>query len=615
MTALEPVETLHRHRHISDIDRHFAALVADFPGGEVPQVPLAAALASAHARAGHVCVALAEIAGSEWPREIAPSESAGPGVRLPGFAAWREELATSAVVAHLPSIGKGDAALVDAADPDQAGAETRPLVLDDAGRLYLARLWNREQAVAKSLLELAAKARAVPDGDRLPKVLSRLFGADPRNNRPRQAAEAALTRGLCCVSGGPGTGKTHAVAGMISALVELGLASFDSIALTAPTGKAAARLQEATRAALGKLPGKAGAAAEAVVTVNTVHRGLLQNEAERRLVKALVIDEVSMVDLRLMQQVLLALPAEARLILLGDAHQLSSVQPGSVFADVCAAAASQGSPLQPCFTPLQHNWRFDPDSGVGKLAVAVKEGNADQAMRALSPQEPQQEPPDIRLEALADNAAFDSLATEFADLHYAPMVERFRSGQGIDLTDDQSNPFRGFMTLCAHRAGGFGSRRFNELIEQALRARGLVPEDAEFYPGRPIIVTRNDSQTGLANGDSGIVVVDDQGARKVWFPELRDATGGAKLVAPSRLPAHESFFALTVHRSQGSEYDEVAVILGPERSRVNSRELLYTAVTRSRGKLVVYASEAALKAAIERKTQRWSGLQDATACA
>jgi len=200
-------------------------------------------------------------------------------------------------------------------------------------------------------------------------------------------------------------------------------------------------------------------------------------------------------------------------------------------------------------------------------------------------------------------------------LHYAPMVERFRSGQGIDLTDDQSNPFRGFMTLCAHRAGGFGSRRFNELIEQALRARGLVPEDAEFYPGRPIIVTRNDSQTGLANGDSGIVVVDDQGARKVWFPELRDATGGAKLVAPSRLPAHESFFALTVHRSQGSEYDEVAVILGPERSRVNSRELLYTAVTRSRGKLVVYASEAALKAAIERKTQRWSGLQDATACA
>ena len=165
--------------------------------------------------------------------------------------------------------------------------------------------------------------------------------------------------------------------------------------------------------------------------------------------------------------------------------------------------------------------------------------------------------------------------------------------------------------LCAHRVGPFGAERFNALVERRLRARGLVPARDAFYPGRPILVTRNDARTGLSNGDTGIVVRDEGGRTRVWFPELRDAGGGPRLVSPARLPPHESFFALTVHRAQGSEFDEVAVVLGPSDSRVATRELLYTAVTRARRRVVVHGSRESVVAAVARPTERSSGLPDA----
>ena len=165
--------------------------------------------------------------------------------------------------------------------------------------------------------------------------------------------------------------------------------------------------------------------------------------------------------------------------------------------------------------------------------------------------------------------------------------------------------------LCAHRIGAFGAERFNRLVERRLRGLGLVPPDDDFYPGRPILVTRNDPRTGLSNGDTGIVVRDADDRIHVWFPELEDSSGRSRLVVPARLPPHESFFAVTVHRAQGSEYDEVAVVLGPAESRVATRELLYTAVTRARRRVVVYGSEESVGATVEQATERFSGLRDA----
>ena len=584
MTAPESIEALLRHRHITEIDRHLAALIAELAGSEHEDISLAAALASFHTREGHTCVALEEIAGRPWPAPAGPDDLPE---RLPEFGPWLRHLESS------PAVARHD-----------AGA-SKPLVLDSNGRLYLNRMWNRERLAAVRLRELAWRHTPEPNG--LQEVLGELFEDKPQNDLPRRAANAAVTRHLCCVSGGPGTGKTTTVARIMMALMKLDLVTAGEIALAAPTGKAAARLQEATRESLRELHGGDSLPEDLAVEVSTVHRWLMKSEAERGLAKVLIIDEASMVDVLLMSRVLGALPAKARLILLGDASQLSSVAPGSVFADICGAAASAESPLRDCVVNLEFNWRFDSESGVGRLAAAIKRGDPGAVSQALEPAAAQT----VSLELLDDSAAFDALAERFTQQHYAPMVEQFQATHGTDEIEADQNPFRSFMALCAHRKGQFGSERFNRLVEQRLRALGLAAADDEFYPGRPIIITRNDPRAGLANGDTGIVVTDAGGSLKVWFPDLRDAGGDPKLVTPLRLPPHESFYALTVHRSQGSEYEEVAVIPGPAESPVNSRELLYTAVTRSRSKVIIHGSRAALQAATIRETRRWSGLKDA----
>lgn len=583
MTVLPDVEALFDHGHIDDIDRHFATLVADLAGGNSDRVALAAAILSRRTRDGHACIDISEIAGRPWPGLPVPDADNSP---LPGAEEWLAQLAASEAVTGAPA------------------TTSKPLVLDDAGRFYLHRMWQRERSVAERLRDLAS--REIAEIGELEKALDDLFEKTPRDEQPRKAAHTAASRYLCCISGGPGTGKTFTVAKIIMALIVTGQVKVSDIAFAAPTGKAAARLQEATRDTLRKMHGGESLPEELAVEVSTMHRWLMRSEAERGLADVLIIDEASMIDIHLMSRVLEALPDNARLILLGDSHQLSSVDPGSVFADICGAGNGANSPLQHCVTNLVYNHRFDLNSGIGRLAEAIKGGAADAVAAALdNPQEDS-----IGFRNLEGAAALDLLAEEFTERHYAPMVERFKSLGDIGELASLKSPFREFMALCSHRRGKSGSDRFNRRVERILRQRGLISGKEEFYVGRPIIVVRNDHRGGLANGDTGIVVNDD-GVAKVWFPDLRNADGSARLVTPQRLPPHESFYALTVHRSQGSEYNEVAVIPGPAESPVNTRELLYTAVTRARDKVVIHGERAALKAATERATSRGSGLKDA----
>ena len=623
------LDDLHRRGHIADIDRHFGrwfAAEGDGRGGR--EAALAGALVSAWARAGHVCLTLSELAGRNWPPGTGARPAAG-AVRLPALDPWVETLAASPAVAR-----PGD-------------EERRPLVLDDRGRLYLDRFWQAEQAVAAGLLGLAGAAAAgappapvqfewsratlsassSPDGalprnlgplaptatgrhggkpDEIEAALDRFFPDAPSNDPPRAAVRTALQRRLCVVSGGPGTGKTTIVAVIVSLLIELGLAAPRRIALAAPTGKAAARLQEAVRARLAS-PGRPAAPRGALegyeAEATTLHRRLLHVGVGGLPVDALILDEGSMVDLSLMARVLAALPEGARLIVLGDASQLASVEPGAVFADLCRVDEAP-SPLAPCVVELVRNWRFDETGGIGRLAAAVVRGDPDAALAAL------EDPADdaIGLRPLPDGAAFRRLAGELADERFAPMVRQVRE---TCAPPAGLGPLQGFRVLCAHRTGPFGSERFNELVEQRLRGLGLAGANDRFYPGRPILVTRNDPRTGLSNGDAGIVSRNEAGRAVVWFPELRDAAGGPRLVPPPRLPPHESFFATTVHRAQGSEYEEVAVAPGPADSRAATRELLYTAVTRARERVTVYGTRESVSAAVERAAERSSGLRDA----
>ncbi|MDE0178629.1 MAG: exodeoxyribonuclease V subunit alpha [Gammaproteobacteria bacterium] len=569
---IELLEELHDQDLIADIDWHFARLIARFDGHERPEVALAAALASVQTRRGHACLDLSACAGGPLASVLEEPASVDlpiPSHALPLLDDWRDSLLASPVVAGPES--ERDA----------------PLTLDHAGRLYLTRYRNAETEAAARFIEMARVRTEVPGIDA---KLDSLFGSQDFDQR--RAAETVLRRRLCVVTGGPGTGKTFVAARVIAALVDLSFAKGDRIALAAPTGKAAARLQESVSTQMAELEEKIPALRNYQVSASTVHRLLYRTRGGRLPVDAVILDEASMVDLALMSRLVGVLPDDARLVVLGDAHQLASVQPGAVLGDLCAAAAMLGSPLAGCVQPLTESRRFERQSGIGRLADAIVAGDVAAAVGALK----DERDPQTELRPLTDAGEFERLAQRHAVESWAPCLE-----------NPLGTPFPSRRVLCAHRHGPFGMHRFNRLVEAELRQRGLVGRE-EFYGGRPIIVTRNDRATELSNGDTG-VVVDDGDGRRVWFPELKRPDGERFEVSPARLPDHDSFFALTVHRAQGSEYDEVAFIPGPAESRVVTRELIYTAVTRARDKVVVYGGEDGVGEAVGRSTVRLGGLE------
>ena len=553
---------------LADIDRHFGESLLDL--GATPDVSLSAAAVSAMYRAGHTCLPLAE-AGKPLvdvvPRtEVGGEElaDAATHVRLPPLDAWRDALARSPVVASGGNF-----------DPP------RPLVVDQ-DRLYLHRLHHAERRLAARMLALAARRAPKP----VPHAVAASFA-----ELPAGAAKATMD-GLCIVTGGPGTGKTTLAASLIAFLVAAGAARPSRIGLVAPTGKAATRLQEAVKTQFDEhgLRRHVPALADFEPNAGTIHRLLTRSALP---LDVLIVDECSMVDLSLMTRLTDALPDGCRLILLGDAEQLASVEPGSVFSDLCGVGES--SPLASCIVRLTESHRFDSFQGIAHLADAVVRGDATAALAALRSDKDRE----TRLNPLPDEAAFESFAiacaTQWGD-HMA----------ALHTDPEATGPFPSRRVLCAHRRGPYGVNRFNRLVERRLRDAGVIGDD-DFYIGRPIIVTRNDRHTGLSNGDTG-VVVDADGRHQVWFPEL-DNADGRFLVSPTRLPQHESFFALTVHRAQGSEYDEVLFVPGDAASRVCTRELFYTAVTRARRQVTVLAQEQAVVTAVQRVTSRATGLE------
>jgi exodeoxyribonuclease V alpha subunit len=597
------------------LDGHLARLLTRLAESEDPLLALAARLACRATSQGHICVSLAEAAG----QPLAGLGESEPGL-APPLPVWCEALRRQTVVGR--------------------PGEFAPLILDEAGRLYLYRYWAYERDLSSDLLARIADDPADVDSRRLRDGLDRLFppAAEGGADRQRLAAAVAALKRCCIISGGPGTGKTTTVVRILALLLEQARGPL-RIALAAPTGKAAARMQEAIRVNREELPVAALIRAAIPTEATTIHRLLgfrpgsvaFRHDRDNPLpVDVLVVDEASMVDLALLAKLVRAVPKQAQLILLGDKDQLASVEAGAVLGDICgespefsaafrrrlieatgrdpAAAGSaapaegpgaeSGPPIRDAIIQLTRSYRFGRESGIGRLASLVNQGDGRAALALLERAEfadvvwrPLESPRDLasRLAETADRLGAH-LATDTPDAALAAL-ERFR-------------------VLSAHRTGPYGVEALNQLIATCLESHQAIRPRSPWYAGRPVLVTANDYTLHLFNGDLGITLADSaaDGRLRVFF---RTAAGGLRRLPPGRLPEHETAYATTVHKSQGSEADEILLILPGELTPVMTRELVYTGLTRARARVEIWGSAEVFAAAVSRRLTRSSGLRDA----
>ncbi|APZ44015.1 exodeoxyribonuclease V subunit alpha [Acidihalobacter ferrooxydans] len=576
---------------IRELDYHFAALIAELSEESPEGVALAAALVSRQTGAGDVCVRL-----DAWAGRVV--FDALPELSAPPLAAWRAMLQAS---------------------PAVSDTATAPLVLD-GDAVYLARYWTFETRLAAALRERAASWAAGVERARLAAGVRRLLGEAAHAADQRSAAALAVLRRLAVISGGPGTGKTRTVAAILALLLDQHPPL--RIALAAPTGKAAARLAESIQAVKRELPLDPAQQAALPESAQTLHRllGSRPGRSQPRHhagnplhVDLLVIDEASMVDLPLLARAVDALPAHARLVLLGDRDQLASVEAGAVLADICGepgaprysadmraalreTADAEHEAHGPAMPPmadsialLRHSYRFTAGSGIGALAQAINAGDAAAVQAVL--------------------AAGWPGVRRVSPAALAPRLDE-RLGAALDALFAAATPGEALARLgrlrilCAVREGPFGVRELNALIERLVRRRLSVDTRKPWYKGRPVMVQDNDYALGLFNGDVGIAWPDAADELKVFF----ESGDGLRAVHPGRMPAHETVYAMTVHKSQGSEFDEVLLILPRQDAPVLTRELLYTAITRARQDVEIWADAHTIDTAVARRVRRASGL-------
>lgn len=644
------------------LDKAFVAFLHERDPQGDPLVLLAAALTSHQLGHGHVCLDLFEtLKEPDFALSLPPEGDVQTGAMLlPSQLlealdgeAWCKALQASSLVEH--------------AGQSSADAVSRPLVLSER-RLYLRRYWTYERRIDGALRQRLAVAEATPAD--LPARLNGLFGI-PAQNAPvdwQKLACALATRGaFSIVTGGPGTGKTTTVVRLLALLqapaVEAGTPL--RIRLAAPTGKAAARLTESISVQVKSLEVDDKVRQKIPSDVTTVHRLLgsrpgtrhFRHHAGNRLpLDVLVVDEASMIDLEMMANLLDALPAHARLVLLGDKDQLASVEAGAVLGDLCRDAEAgwytaqtrswleqvsgenlsasdlqqdlDGThPLAQQVVMLRHSRRFGEGSGIGQLSRLVNQQLPREA-RALLAAGNHADLFALPLKGEQDRA-FERLALEGRGTEakgYRHYIERLRE-QRPDTRSGLEDPrwaawaghvlqaFEAFQVLCAVRKGPWGVEGLNERITRALFARKLIDGDQQWYEGRPVLMTRNDYGLGLMNGDIGIALMLPEGEGQARRHVLRvafarnDGQGGIRFVLPSRLNDVETVYAMTVHKSQGSEFSHTALVLPEALNPVLTKELIYTGITRAKHWFSLVEPRAGVfEEAVQRKVKRLSGL-------
>jgi len=592
---------------LTPLDRHFADFIVREGGGKGKTAKTVVALLSHLVGKGHICLNLTAVAGSEVMID-------NNRIRLP------EGKELQDVLTAIPAVG--------------VPGEFRPLILAAGERLYLYRYWKYERDLVEVILKKTALPEPKHEEALLADDLRRLFPSPAGKSSAGQkiAALAALRKRFLVVSGGPGTGKTATVIRIMALL--LSREGPLRMALAAPTGKAAMRLRETVLAMKSTLACEDVIKAQIPHDTTTIHRLLgatrdatrvRYNQGHPLPHEVVIIDEASMVALPLMAKLAVAVKPDSRLILMGDKNQLASVEAGAVLGDICgegraeifsptfsalcerltggkiavAASGRDKYPLCDSLVFLKENYRFPADGGIGAAASAVNDGNGREAV------------------AIFKDKAYPEIAW-----HETPPPERLRksiaaeviAGYGPYLRagtpEEALRLFDTFRFLCAMNEGPYGVAGLNGAIERILAAADLIDLQKRWYQGRPVMITVNDYNMELFNGDVGITFPDltGDGKIRVFFPS---PAGGIRKVSPLRLPAHETVYAMTIHKSQGSEYDRIHMIFPDNDSEFVTRELIYTGITRAKEKVDIWGTEEALVKAIAKKTERSSGLRAA----
>ncbi|KXI30713.1 exodeoxyribonuclease V subunit alpha [Paraglaciecola hydrolytica] len=638
------LEQLQTQGLIRPLDKAFALFIADGLGEQqntaILNISLLAAYLSASLGEQHSCIELTEL---NQP-----------------FAPWFEFVEHPSLMTYLQQ-----STLVEVIKLPLAEAKlscNKPIVVEGS-RLYLQRYWLYEGELASQILARASQQKDVDQQSAIA-LLNSLFSGDSTESIDWQkvAVCVAARQMISFITGGPGTGKTTTVTKLLALLQGLAREQGKvlNIKLVAPTGKAAARLTESISAARQKLP--AQLQQDLPEQCQTIHRLLgakplspyfNANSAQPLHLDVLVVDEASMVDLPLMSKLFAALPTHAQVILLGDKDQLASVEAGSVLSDICAAVlvddkqvaslASYSEPMQQQLhswlqlsaqqisqdanaphtayqsqikdnlVMLQKSHRFSADSGIGQLAQLINQGQITQSMQLLTKKMTQQSLADIEWtvpQALTRQGVIDEqlqsliLKLMFGYRAYFSAVKQGDLAAAFTSLGQQQ-------VLCAQRSGAWGITQLNDVIEQELNAQGLIQRSQDFYAGRPLILTRNDHNLKLFNGDIGIVMADPQepSLTKVWF---NMADGSIRGFLPNRIPPHDTLYAMTIHKSQGSEFAAVHLCLPLinqiSKGRGLSRELLYTGLTRAKQHFSLYAQQQALQICLKQQCVRGSGL-------
>jgi exodeoxyribonuclease V alpha subunit len=614
---IDNITYLHNKGYFTDLDIHFGRFINGLYENEDADIFLAAVLLSNAVGKGNVCLDLDSGAKNPLIEEIKGAEQ----VEFPESSKWLRKISKS------PVVGKP--------------GEFRPLVLDEKDRLYLFRYWDYEKKLTHAISIRVKEDIENVNFSLVKDSFNRLFPIKTGNDNLEQmlAAFIATFKKICIISGGPGTGKTYTVAKILALLLEQATKDKPTILIAAPTGKAAATIGESIQAASKTLSVDKEIIEAIPAEAFTIHRMLkpipdspyFYYNADNPLhADVVVVDEASMVDLAMMSKLFSAVPPHARLILIGDKDQLASVDAGAVLGDICDRSRVHGysegfikkfekitgekydvsmkrdvdNPgLHDCMVVLKRNYRFAYGSPIGELSRAVTVGDSERVLYWLNDKQHQ-----ICWEQMPVGDDLNLALEENIINGYAEYLK----------TDDPIvalRRFYRFRILCAVKMGPFGVNAVNRHAELVLSQAGLISMDTSsarpWYKYRPVLITRNDYDLGLFNGDVGITLPAPGSNSNDLFVFFSGSTGELRRFLPRELPEHETVYAMSVHKSQGSEFENILILLPDKDYPVLTREMLYTGVTRARQRVTIWGRENIIKTTIARKIERTSGLRDA----